>query len=74
MVLLPHINFLISKHNKTTKIDPKIIVCTPSLSAGGGVVVVGKVGLNLLPNLQKRGRGLDVTLIFRGKLVGKRGG
>ena len=74
MVLLPHINFLISKHNKTTKIDPKIIVCTPSLSAGGGVVVVGNVGLNLLPNLQKRGRGLDVTLIFRGELVGKRGG
>ena len=60
MVLLPHINFLISKHNKTTKIDPKIIVCTPSLSAGGGVVVVGNVGLNLLPNLQKRGWGLDI--------------
>ena len=29
--------------------------------------------LNLLPNFQKGG-GLDTTLIFRGRLVGKRGG
>ena len=54
------------------------LVCSPWLyvfSIGEKVAKFTKKGggLNLVPNLQKRGRGLNEVLIFKGGLLEKKG-